>query len=382
MSTPKEELIQHKFILFVSDHYNPLCVARSLGQEGIKPIAIVVSKKPKLLKSTIYINTLHCVATYEEGYQLLIEKYSNESLKPFLYASNDRVIEELDSHYDELKEKFYFFNAGEQGRLHQLMNKDTIVSMAEEVGFRAPKSEVVEHGQLPKTLKYPIITKTIMSIMGGWKNDVFICENEEQLKEAYKSIKTPQLIIQEFITKKTECCFEGFAANGGQDVYIPFQIKYLRASKKSYGHYMTVEPLKDETLREKLYELMRRTRFEGIFDIEFLLGEDNELYFLEVNFRSTTWSYTMTRGGVNAPVLWAKAMLDGNVDFSEIHPDKEAFTAMVEFADFADSVKTHKVGFRQWLKEVKGCKCLFYWDRKDRKPFITVLKGMIRNRLR
>jgi len=373
---------RHKFICFATDHYNPLCVVRSLGQAGVKPIVIVVSKDPVLLCNSKYTAVLHRVDSYDDAYKLLVDKYGNEAQKPFLYASNDRIIDTLDSHFDEIKDKFYLFNAGVQGRLHWLMNKDNIVSLAKEVGFRIPNSEVVDHGQLPRTLNYPIITKTIMSIMGGWKNDVFICANEKELKDAYKIIKTPKLILQEFIPKKTECCYEGFAANGGKDVYIPFQINYLRASKKSYGHYMSVEPLKDDGLRNKLYELIRRTRFEGIFDVEFLLGEDNVLYFLEVNFRSTTWSYTMTKGGVNAPVLWAQAMLDGHIDQDKICPLQDKFTAMTEPDDFAESVITHKVGLSQWIKEFKGSKCRFYYDKDDPKPFFRYLLARILRKLK
>lgn len=369
----KNNLNGHKVILLVVDHYNPLGIVRSFGEAGIFPIVILVSKKTVLLNHCRYVGIIHRVDSHPEGYRLLMEKYGNEIVKPLLLIGDDRGVEELDSHFDELKEKFIFFNAGEQGRLHQLMNKDTIVSMAEEVGFNIPKSEVVNHGELPNTLRYPIITKTIMSIMGGWKDDVFICENEQELKEAYQRIKTPKLILQEFITKKTECCFEGFAVNGGKEVYIPFKLKYLRATKKSYGNYMTVEPLVDEALREKLYKLIRKTRFEGIFDVEFLQGADDQLYFLEVNFRTTTWTMTMTRGGVNAPLLWAKSMLKGHIDESEIHPRQDVFTAMNEPTDFRENVLTRKESFFKWFKEFKTCDCTYYWNKKDWKPFFHYL---------
>ena len=41
-----------------------------------------------------------------------------------------------------------------------------------------------------KNLQYPIITKDISPNSGNWKFDVFICENEEELKEAYKTIQS------------------------------------------------------------------------------------------------------------------------------------------------------------------------------------------------
>lgn len=367
------ELKNHKHILLVGDHYNPLGVARSLGQQGLYPEVIVVSKHPILLSHCKYVKTLHRVDTYEEGYDYLISHYGNEPVKPFVYTGMDKVVDILDSHYDYLKDRFYIFNAGKQGRMHDLMNKDVITTMAEEAGFRIPKKEVVNHGELPRTLKYPIITKTIMSIMGGWKNDVFICNNEEELKAAYPKIKTPKLMIQEYIHKKNEWCFEGISVNNGRDVYIPFIVKYLRFSNKSYGNYMTVEPLKNEDLRKKLYDLMRKTQFEGIFDIEFLEGEDGNLYFLEVNFRSTTWSYSLTSGNVNEPYLWAKSTLQGGIDYSSIRSQETVFTAMNEMSDFKENVPSRKIGFFKWLGQMRKAQCKYYYSKDDPKPFYAYL---------
>lgn len=132
---------------------------------------------------------------------------------------------------------------------------------------------------------------------------------------------------------------------------------------------MTVEPLKDERLREKLYDLIKRTKFEGIFDVEFMEGKDGELYFLEVNFRSTTWSYALTCGNVNEPYLWAKATLEGRIDYDSIHPEEKVFTAMVEPSDFKENVLTRKVGLFKWVKQMRACKCKFYYTKDDPKPF-------------
>lgn len=39
------DLANHKFIVFSEEHYNPLGVIRSLGEEGIKPIGIIIKGK-------------------------------------------------------------------------------------------------------------------------------------------------------------------------------------------------------------------------------------------------------------------------------------------------------------------------------------------------
>jgi len=110
--------------------------------------------------------------------------------------------------------------------------------------------------------------------MGAWKGVVFICQNEEELKDAYTKIKSPKLCLQEYIYKKGEFCMEGFSINDGQEVFIPFICKYIRCYDNSYGHYMEFTPFKDEVLKAKILDLFKRTKYNGIFEIEFMQGPE------------------------------------------------------------------------------------------------------------
>ena len=363
-------LSNHKFIVFSQDHYNPLNLIRSLGEKGIKPISIVYGSHKWMIPYCRYIGTIHNVKTLEEGYRILIEKYGDEDYKPFVLCSDDLTTSYLDRHYEELIAKFYFYNAGEHERLIWLQNKDNITTLASQVGILSPKKEVVETGVLPQTLSYPIMTKTLSSTMGAWKGDVYVCYNKKELEKAYNKIKSPKLILQEFIKKKGEFCIEGFSVNDGTDVYIPYRIDYIRYYIDSYGHYMTVKVFEDDELRKKIVELMKLTRFNGIFELEFMLGPNDEVFFLEINFRSSTWAFALTVGGCNMPYLWAKSTLLGRIPYKEICIEKESFTAMQEPDDFSLSVIKYKmVKLSQWLKEVRRCKCHYFYNKKDKSPF-------------
>lgn len=374
------ELRKHKFIQLVQDHYNPLCVCRSLGKRGINPIVILYGKNPCLLNHSKYPSKVHLVETLEEGYKLLVKQYGNEEYKPFVFCSDDTTESYLDEHYDELKDHFIFYNAGEQGRVTFLQNKKTITSLGVEAGMTIPKSEVVDTGVLPKTLKYPIITKVLASTMGAWKGDVYICHNEEELKEAYKKIKSPKLILQEYIYKKGEFCMEGFSCNDGKDVFIPYICNYIRIYDNSYGHYMEFTPFKDDTLKEKILELFRLTKFNGIFEIEFMKGPNDKNYFLEINFRASTWNYALTVGGGNLPYFWAKSMLSGKIHYEEMELTDKPFRAMVEPDDFINKVmKAREVSLKQWVSEVKKCECTYFYDKDDSKPIKAYIYHRILN---
>ncbi len=374
------DIQNHKFILFVEDHYNPLGICRSLGEKGIKPIVILISngQKPVLLTKCKYVSTLHIVGDLDEGYGLLLSKYGNEGCKPFVFCCDDNSESYLDCRYDELKNRFFFYNASEQGRVTLLQNKDVITNLGIEAGLSVPNKEIVDTGILPQKIKYPIITKVLASTMGAWKGDVYICNTKEELIEAYKKIKSPKLCLQEYIHKKGEFCMEGFSINDGNDVFMPIVCNYLRYYDNSYGHYMLFSPFEDENLRTKICDLMKKTKFNGIFEIEFMQGPNDEQYFLEVNLRASTWNYAVTVAGGNLPYYWAKSTLLGKIPFEEFSINPRPFTAMVEPDDLVNNVfKLHSVKLFQWIKEVRNCRCLYYYNSNDRKPFGSYIRWRI-----
>lgn len=370
MNNTDIELRKHKFIAFVVDHYTPLGVIRSLGEKGINPIVILISEHPCLINHSKYVSKLHVVKTREEGYRILLDQYGHEDEKPFVFCGDDVNMSFLDQRYDDLKEKFICYNAGnEQGRIIWLQNKDNITNLGAEAGLFCPKKEIVDTGVLPKTLKYPIITKVLASTMGAWKDDVHICQNEQELLDAYKVIKSPKLCLQEYINKKGEFCLEGFSINDGKDVFLPYVADYIRYYNNSYGHFMNMIPFKDDEFRAKIVKLFQLTRYNGIFEIEFMRGPNDEVYFLEINFRASTWNYAPTVGGGNLPYFWAKGMLTGKIAYEEMDLRETPFKAMVEPADFIRNVR--KVGLIQWIKDLRSSECKYYYNRKDPKPFYS-----------
>ncbi len=369
---------EHLHIVFVEDHYNPLGVVRSLGEEGVRPIVVLVDdNKPCLVNKSKYIGKLHLVKSIEEGYDLIISKYSNESLKPFIYTCSDDIESYIDRHYNELISHFYFFNAGEQGRITKIMEKEVMIRMAKESGINIPKTEVLKVGEMPHTLKYPVLTKAVISTIENWKSEVHICHNENELKEAYKTIRGERIILQEYIVKKNELCLDGISINGGEEIYLPIQSEYLRFTPSAYGNYIYFQKYKEYGLLPKIQAMFKETGYSGIFSMEFLRDSNDNLYFLEINFRNSTWSYAHTVEGINLPVIWAKSMLTGKLEIDDVVVRKDEFTAIQEFTDFKDSVIGRQCSLWQWIKDVRNCDCLFYYDKKDKRPFWSILRKKV-----
>ena len=185
------------------------------------------------------------------------------------------------------------------------------------------------------------------------------------------------IILQEYITKKNELCLDGVSVNGGEEVYIPIQSEYIRFTPSAYGNYIFFQKYKEMSLLPKIQTIFKKTGFSGVFSMEFLRDKDDNFYFLEINFRNSTWSYAHTHVGVNLPVIWAKSTLAGHLDVSDVKITKETFTAMQEFTDFKDSVLGRQVSLKQWIKDFKSCDCPFYYNKQDSAPFWSILRKKI-----
>ena len=171
-------LEDHKFIVFALEHYNPLGMIRSLGVMGINPIYISVKRRYEVATKSKYISRLHKVDSIQEGYELLVREYGHEKIKPFLVFSDDKTVGFFDDRYNEWKDKFISYNAGEQGRINKFIDKFEIQQCAKRHGFNVLESYIIHKGgEIPKDLWYPVITKDISPNVGNWKADVFVCKN-------------------------------------------------------------------------------------------------------------------------------------------------------------------------------------------------------------
>lgn len=367
-------IFKHKHIIIGGDNLNSLSIIRSLGEKGIRPIAIIIQENhvPQVRKSK-YVKTYIETSSFEESLKVLLS-YGDVSSPPFVYTSDDNHQSMLDEHYDQLVNRFHFFNAGQAGRINYYMDKENLCQLAHECGFRVPKREVVDLGVLPKQITYPVITKTINSYSAGWKRDVGIYYSELELSEAYKGMISKRLLLQEYITKKNELEVHGFSINGGEEVYLSYYSLYYRFTDTTFGGYKYYKPLIDEVVSEKIKKMIRKVHFTGNFEVEFLVDKDDELVFLEINFRFPLSNYACTYGGANMPYLWAQSTLQNKIVYP-INRLKDFFTCKNEAIDFSQTVGRKKMSLFLWFKETIHTDCLLIYNRHDMKPFIGFWLG-------
>ena len=362
------EIKKNKHILVCGDNTNSLNILRSLGEKGICPITIVQEEGHlQLLRNSKYIGEVICVYGFEEAVIKLLE-FADKSRPPFVYITDDNHLQIIDANYDALQGKFYFFNAGSLGRLTQFLDKEQQCVLAEQCGFSVPKFEEVNRGQLPTKLTYPIITKTSNSYSEGWKRDVTICYSPQELSAAYSQMISKQLLLQEYIEKTGEYSMQGISINGGEMIYMPFERMYLRYTKTSFGGYMYYQPFQNEELQRKVQKMLKKIRFSGCFEVEFLVDKEQQLHFLEINLRFSASNYGINTGGVNLPYLWAKSTISQTIDTKDFNPRYERYYVM---NDTTDIQMAKKVGYFKWLKQCINADGYYLWNKYDKKPFFS-----------
>lgn len=364
----------YEYIIFGQEHYNPLGIVRSLGEEGIRPVGVIIKNKKKILSASKYFKELYMVESVEEGYKLILKLYNNKDCirdgkKIFILTSDDTITSYLDNNYDKIKDKFYFYNAGKSGRISKYMDKNLLCELANKYGLRIPKTYLVKTGVIPNDIEYPVITKAKDSVQYGWKENVFICNNDSELKKAFSEIKQDEILLQQYIKKKNELCIDGLSINQGKEIFLSMESTYTYLLPNSYSFTFTLKNCKDVEIYNAVKKIMTEIGFEGIFTIEFLVGLNNELYFLEINFRHSAWGYASTCLGMNLITNWARGMIEGQLPKNIYREIPNNYVAMVELPDFKNRVLKNHMNPIKWFKEMKKCQCLYYYNKKDPKPF-------------
>lgn len=364
-----------EYIVFVGkDHYNPLGIVRTLGEAGIRPVVIVVKSEPKLVSRSKYVKRKHIVSSSEEGIQLILREYAtSKKEKSFILTGDDVTVMTLDSHYDELKDYFFFYNAGKTGQIRNYMNKDILCNLATRNGFNVAKTWKVKPGEIPQDIEYPVITKAVNSFGAEWKDIVSISHNADELKIAHASIRSEYVLLQKLIDKVDEVSFDGISINHGNDFIIIQECRQEYAIEGNYSPYWNVSNCHNSDFIKKARGMLSEIGLEGIFEFEFMVDKDGQLWFLEINFRNTVLGWATTVAGMPQVILWCNAMEKGHFSDNWYREIPEGFKAMAECFDYDARVKTGIITKKEWRKQYKTAQAKLYLGRNDFVPFLAFM---------
>lgn len=367
--------LNKEVIIFGRNFINVLGQIRSFGEAGIKPILVWLDESVMTPKESKYIAEYYEVRSIQEGLDFIIAKFAEVGRKKVLLSDNDEIITSFDKNFDKLEGYFFFFRTRERGKMALAMQKEYQCRLASKYNMNPPRSEIVNVGEFPSTLHYPIISKVTDSTdYKHWKGYQVVCKNEGELREAYENTFSDftghdKILLQEFIEKVNELQVEGVSYNYGEDLYLPLQVLSHRQHKNGYGTYKYAEPYNSgEDLKRNIQNLLKEIGYNGVFEVEFLVGVDGQLYFLEINLRFTLFNYLLPQMGANLGLIWAQAERGDELNTDGIEIAKKSLSVIYDDRDFQLSVLNGDVKWYRQLKDFFVSDFYLIWNKKDLKP--------------
>lgn len=335
-----------KVVVAGISHPNTLSMVRSMGMEGINVDVILCTKgeKDSYVLSSKFIERSITTFTTQETVEILKKEYS-EALTIICSDDVSALMNENNSYY---------------------MDKQRQVEIAQKIGMNVPMSKSICVGKDELEFgTFPCLVKPLQSILGGKRVDV--CGEISTLYKALENYEEGDKVqIQQFIKRSCEIVVDGVSLPNGE-IVIPGFIKKHRDIKGGTT-YATSFPIKElpERMVDQIKQMVQTIGYEGLFGVEFVLRDD-EYFFIEMNLRNDATAYILTIAGVNLPYIYYLSKL--GLDYKEYtNREIRIINAMMEMRDFWFVLKGN-VPFWQWLKELKRCECLYYYNKGDMAPF-------------
>lgn len=334
-------------VVFCSDAWPGLGIVRSLGEAGHKAECYCYGRNGKFILASKYVSKGRLFKSADDVLAYFIYDYPYYEDKPILFTIPDEPAYLVDQHQDVLKDKFILMTAGRQGTIAYWMDKRNMANVAMRHGLVVPWTiELGKNKDIPESITYPVFTKSISTIDGG-KEDESICWNEDELEKKKSTIISDRFLVMKYIKKKQEIDFFGMSVKG--KVYIDYHDEISRFPDGAYGYYGIFKKHGYDDIRQRCISMMEEIGYDGLFDIEFLLGEDDILYFMEINFRVDGAIYKLTPG-INLPAEWCKLVCIPKEDLPQkLSSNKDSFTGMTELPDFKTSVLSGRMNPIKWL---------------------------------
>lgn len=370
-------------LIITVEFHNALSLIESLGPKGIYTNLIVVTDNndPYLLHSK-YVKKGWVCRTNEEFIPILLHEFEGNGTKTLLISCSDDATVVLDKHYDELKDNYYLPLTAFHGRQEELMSKQYMTSLAEEVGLNVPRSWLIQNGKsLPNNIEYPCITKPISSVAGSKEDNIRVCENSKELMNFLESGSHADVIqIQKYIDKEFEYQFMGCSFDDGNEILISGRTHIVRPNGRENVFFLRFDRVEPE-LKEvelKVRDFIRRVKHNGPFSVEFLQDKQGANFFMEMNMRNDGNAYCQTCGGMNIPYIMYLYYSGGDYK-SEIGNSKVHEIYMVPEFEYLLFKLKGEFGWKEWFRNMRKADCCNTYFKNDKAPFLHFIKPHLVN---
>jgi D-aspartate ligase len=365
------------FVLFGFDNYNTLGVLHCMASKRIDVFLLLIGSRMNILKGEVirfskFARYCHVVKNETGGIHWLLSHSQEFPAGTVIYPTSDSAASLLDLHYNELIGHFVFSNAGNQGKVTQLMEKDRQTNDAMCAGIRTLWSLYTRAPDFHLNhVQYPCMVKPIKSITGS-KGDMRVCHTPEELSRTIQSARnTKDFIVQQYIHNESDLLFLGIRFPNGL-VHIPAVIKKPGVSSTGEYTHAVVSTAVAECLPEleKVQQYVDNLEYVGPFSIEFGL-EDGKNYFFEINLRNDGTSHYPLAAGINIPYIWYLSC-KGVLKNEDLMCQDTEYEMIDEIFDIRRVLSCEQT-LLQWYRRLLSSKAYRYYVSFDRLPSMMLL---------
>ena len=377
-------------ILIGKVHYHGLGLARCFGEKGINPYGIIVSDcSDEWMQSSRYWEKIIYVDTDADAVEYLLENFGDSNVPDTVIAWSDSSVAALDLNIDRLKGRFNYASIqNTSGQINAWMNKDKQVELSHILGLPCAQTAVLkiplqkeECQKLLKNLKFPYILKPVASYEGK-KTDIRRVDNRRQLKDYISVLQEKgyhRVLIQEFLDIEIEYDFMGYVNKDASAFAVIEKERNWPAVGGSTCFGKIISASQYKGVFEQLVKNLSEFGYSGMFDMDLFLV-NGQMYFNEINWRSSANVYAALTCGINYPYEWYLSRTDDKVN-GHIHEYKgEDIYLMNEIWDFR-LVQGKYLSFFKWVSDVRKSKAFAFYNKYDKKPFIKRLASPLEKKI-
>lgn len=277
-------------------------ICRTAKALGIKTYGIKTSKEPNAL----YLSYLDEIIDFSENIDDIPEFLDVEKL---INAAKERNIDSIHPGYGFLAESPYFARRCEEENIifigpsaeaiHKMGNKTIAKQIASKHKIpllKGSTGNLINHKeaeQVAEKIGYPVILK---ASAGGGGRGMRIVEKPVQLEkmfrlattEAEKAFNDSSVFIEKYVRNPRHIEFQIIADKHGNYIHLgerecSIQRKHQKLIEESPSSALT-EKLRKE-MGEAAIEIARAVNYYSAGTVEFLLDDDKNFYFMEMNTR-------------------------------------------------------------------------------------------------
>lgn len=307
--------MKNKAVVLGANYYIALSVMRNLGKHGIHVAALEYSTHEAYALKSKYCDEVVIVPHYkkatDEFIEALIDFSKKQAFKPVLMPCADPYVEVIDANSDLLK-KYYLLPGMPQGRYKEIMDKDTLESLAKKHGVLVPKTIKMDEKNLYEKVNaigYPCLVKPTNShnFVSVFRRKMFKVYDEKSLKESIQKSKDNDLevIVQEIVPGFDDhmYTFDAYLNENSKVTHWLTCQKY-RQYPINYGASVYTEQKYIKELPKIGIPFLEAIGYKGVGEIEFKKHEKTgEFYLIEINVRYSNLNELLTQAGINMPYI-------------------------------------------------------------------------------